>query len=145
VYRGDYFEFSLNAEGIVRFRRNCFWLLAAIVIFHISGGFVGNRGMYQFYVALPYVIAFFPLIYMVMGVFLLPKEQRKYRRDEIGLSFGRMKTASIVLLILIGSGVLGEIIFLLFIADGDTGSDRSTSSYRSSYGNGSCFRGSTFW
>lgn len=119
VYRGDYFEFSLDAEGILRFRRTCVGLLAAIVIFHISGGFVGNRGMNQLYVALPYVIAFFPLIYMVMGVFRLPKEQRKYRRDEIGLSFESMKTASIVMLIFIGIGVLGEIIFLLFVSDGD--------------------------
>lgn len=119
VYRGDYFEFALDEKGIARFRRNCLVLLAAIVIFHISGGFVGNRGMYQFYIALPYVIAFFPLIYMALGVLRLPTEQRKYRRDEIGLSFERMKTASSVLLIITGIGVLGVIFFLLFVSAGD--------------------------
>jgi hypothetical protein len=118
VYHGDYFEFALDEEGIVRFRRNCFLLLAVIVVLHISGGFVGNPGMYQFYVAFPYVLAFFPLLYIATGILRLPKEKRKYRRDEIGLSFNRMKTSSIILIILLGMGVLGELTFLLFFSIG---------------------------
>jgi hypothetical protein len=118
VYHGDYFEFVLDEEGIVRFRRNCFLLLAVIVVLHISGGFVGNPGMYQFYVAFPYVLAFFPLLYIATGILRLPKEKRKYRRDEIGLSFNRMKTSSIILIILLGMGVLGELTFLLFFSIG---------------------------
>ena len=116
VYRGNYFEVTLNEEGIIHFRRNCFVLLAAIIVLHISGGFIGNRGMYQFYVAIPYVLAFFPLLYVAAGILCLPKEKRKYRRDEIGLSFERMKTASTVLMIFLGIGVLGEIMFLLFVS-----------------------------
>ena len=119
VYHGDYFELALDKEGIVHFRRYCVLLLAAIVVMHISGGFVGNRGMYQFYIALPYVIAFFPLLYLAAGILRLPKEKRKYRREEIGLSFDRMKTASIILMIFLGIGVLGEITFLLFVLVGD--------------------------
>ncbi len=114
VYRGDYFEFELDEQGIARFKKNCSLLLTAIVILHVCGGFVGNRGMYQFYVAIPYVLVFFPLFYMAAGVLRLPKEKRKYRRDEIGLSFNLMKTASIVLMIFLGIGVLGEIMFILF-------------------------------
>jgi amino acid transporter len=121
VYRGNYFEFALDVEGIVHFRRYCVLLLAAIVVLHISGGFVGNQGMYQFYVALPYVIAFFPLLFMTAGVLRLPKKKRKYRREEIGLSFDRMKTASIILMISLGIGVLGEITFLLFGSVGGQG------------------------
>jgi len=119
VYHGDYFELALDKEGIVHFRKYCVLLLAAIVVMHISGGFVGNRGMYQFYIALPYVIAFFPLLYLAAGILRLPKEKRKYRREEIGLSFDRMKTASIILMIFLGIGVLGEITFLLFVSVGD--------------------------
>jgi len=119
VYHGDYFELALDKEGIVHFRKYCVLLLAAIVVMHISGGFVGNRGMYQFYIALPYVIAFYPLLYLAAGILRLPKEKRKYRREEIGLSFDRMKTASIILMIFLGIGVLGEITFLLFVSVGD--------------------------
>jgi hypothetical protein len=87
-------------------------------LLHVGGGFVGNQGMYQFYVALPYVLAFLPLMYMAMSILRLPKEKRRYRRDEIGLSFDRMKTTSILLMILLVAGVLGEIAFLLFMSDG---------------------------
>ena len=118
VYHGDYFAIAFDQESLVHFRRNCFLLLAAIIVLHISGGFVGNPGMYQFYVAFPYVLAFFPLLYMARGILRLPKEKRKYRRDEIGLSFDRMKTSSIILIILLGMGVLGELTFLLFFSIG---------------------------
>lgn len=119
VYRGDYFEFELNKEEFARFKRNSYLLLAAIVVLHTGAGFVDNRGMYQFYIALPYVLAFFPLMYLAASILRLPKEKPKYRRDEIGLSFDRMKPTSIVLLILLVSGVLGVIAFLLFFSVGD--------------------------
>jgi uncharacterized membrane protein len=52
-------------------------------------------------------------------VLRLPKKKTSYRRDEIGLSFDRMRTSSYVLLILLGMGALGEIAFLLFFSNGD--------------------------
>jgi amino acid transporter len=119
VYRGDYFEIALDAQGIIRFRRQCILLVATFVVLHISSGFVSNRGMFQFYVALPYVLAFFPSLYAAAGVLRLPKKKRKYRRDEIGLSFGRLKNACNILLIFLGIGILGEITFLLFFSAGD--------------------------
>jgi hypothetical protein len=119
VYRGDYFEIALDDQGIIRFRRQCILLLVTFVVLHIGSGFVSNRGMFQFYVALPYVLAFFPLLYAVAGALRLPKNRRKYRRDEIGLSFDRLKNASNILLIFVGIGILGEITFLLLFSAGD--------------------------
>ena len=69
--------------------------------------------MYQFYVALPYVIAFFPLLYLTMGISRIPQEKRNYRRDEIGHSFGQIKSSSISLLVILSVGLIGEIVFLL--------------------------------
>jgi hypothetical protein len=117
-YHGKLFVLSLDAKGILQFRRNCFLILAAIVILQFSGGFVANPGMYEFYVALPYVLSFFPLLFMAMGIFRLPKEKRKYRRDEMELSFNRLKTSSIILIILLGTGVLGELAYLFFFSNG---------------------------
>jgi hypothetical protein len=116
VYRGDYFEVSLDENGLRQFKRQCLLLVAAIAVFHIPGGFVGNGGMYQFYISLPYVFVFLALFNLAEGSLRLPKEKRKYRRDEVGLSFERIKTASNILMILLGIGILGEIIFLLFFS-----------------------------
>jgi hypothetical protein len=118
-YHSDYFEIALDDPGILRFRWQCILLLATAVVLHVSGGFVNNPGMFQFYVAIPYVLAFFPFTYAVAGVLRLPKKKRKYRRDEIGLSFDRLKSACIVLMIFLGIGILGEIAFLLFFSAGD--------------------------
>lgn len=119
MYRGEYFEIALDEGGLAHFKRKCLLLLAAIVVLHISGGFVNNRGMNQFYIGLAYVTAFFPLLYLALAILRLPQEKHNYRRDEIGLSFDRMKTSSYVLLILLGMGVLGEITFLLLFSSRD--------------------------
>lgn len=118
VYRGDYFEISLDQVGLVNFKKYCIFLLVPIVVLHISGGYVNNQGMYQFYVAFPYVFAFLPLIYMAAGVFRLPKEKRKYRQEEIGFSFTRIKISSKILITLLGFTVVGETAFLLFASVG---------------------------
>ena len=114
VYRGDYFEVSLDEQGVPRFKKICLAIIALIAFWHIGSGFVGNPGMYQFYVALPYVLAFFPMVYLAAGIINLPREKRKYRRDEIGLSYDRIKTTSIILLVALGAGVVGEIAYILF-------------------------------
>lgn len=116
VYRGEYYEINLDEEELLRLRWTSLLLLAAIISLHTGGGFINNPGMYQFYIALPYAIAFFPMVYLAAGILRLPRRKRKYRRDEIGLSFKRMKTASAVLLAMLGVGVLGEIAFLLLAA-----------------------------
>ena len=119
VYRGEYFEIALDEGGLARFKRKCLLMLAAIIVLHISGGFVNNRGMNQFYVGLAYVTAFFPLLYLALAILRLPQEKRNYQRDEIGLSFDRMKTSSYVLMILLVMGALGEIAFLLLFSGGE--------------------------
>jgi len=116
-YRGDYFDVTFTVGDIAKYKNLSILLLALTIVFHVGAGFIDNQGMYQFFVALPYVFAFFPLLYLALGIFHLPKEARKFRRDEIGLSFDRIKTMSRVLLIFLGVGILGEIVFLLFFAE----------------------------
>lgn len=117
VYRGKYFEIDLTEGELVRFKRNSLLLLAAILFVHTASGFVANQGMNQFYIALAYVLAFFPMLYLAVGTLRLPREKRKYRRDEIGLSFDRMKSTSHILLILLGIVLIGEVVFLIFFSD----------------------------
>jgi hypothetical protein len=117
VYRGQYFEVNIEEAQLVRFKRICLVLVLLIIAFQIGSGFVANRGMYKFYVAMPYVFAFLPLYYLAAGASRLPSQKRKLRRDEVGLSFDRMKKASVSLLILMVAGVIGEVIFLLWFAE----------------------------
>ncbi|HKJ28434.1 MAG TPA: hypothetical protein VJ965_12400 [Anaerolineales bacterium] len=119
VYRGVYYEVSLDEGGLRRLRRLSALLVAVIIVLHLFAGFLNNRGMYQFYIALPYVFAFFPLYSQFVGILRLPKAVRPYRRDEVALSIDQIKTASKFLLIFLGVGTLGEAVYLLFFAAAD--------------------------
>ena len=117
VYRGKYFEVDLGAEELTRFKKISIAFVALLWLNHVAGGFVANKGMYQFYIALPYVLAFWPLFYMGMGVFRLPTEKRLYRRDEIGLSFERVRKSGTAAFVLFVIGVVGEVAFMVFFAE----------------------------
>ena len=116
VYRGRYFEIDSEEKEIKNFRRSSLILIIAIIILHVAGGFVDNSGMYAFYVALPYVLIYLPLYLMIAGGLRLPWERRKLRRDEIGLSFERIRKSNRFSLILLGVVLLGEIVFLIWFA-----------------------------
>jgi hypothetical protein len=123
IYRGPYFEVDLDQRGLTRFRRNNLLLLILIVILHLTAGFVNNRGMYQFYIALPYVIALLPLWNIMSAITNIPKWKDKYRRDEVEPSFDRMGAFSIWLLVCFGVILLGEILFVLFSGSVNLGSE----------------------
>ncbi|MDY6847040.1 MAG: hypothetical protein SVP52_07880 [Chloroflexota bacterium] len=116
-YIGRFFEVDIKGSELVKFRRNSLILLALVILLHIAGGFIGNRGMYAFYIVLPYVFSFLPLYFLVDSALRLPKEKRSFRREEVELSFDRMKKASVYLFIFLVMVAVGEIIFLLFFAN----------------------------
>ncbi len=117
-YKGDFFKLSISEADFQIFKSRCVALAIVIAVLHVLGGFINNAGMRQFYVALPYVIVFFPLLYLLIGVFRLPKPKQKYYRHEIGLSFNRVKKASRILLIVSAIGFIGEIVFIIFASAG---------------------------
>ncbi len=116
VYEGKFFDVTMDEKELINFRRISLVLLVLIITVHIAGGCVANQGMYAFFVAVPYIFAFLPLYFMTTGILRLPKTKRKYRRDEIGLSFNRVKKSSIALFVLLCLGVVGEIVYLIWFA-----------------------------
>jgi MFS family permease len=116
VYKGTYFEVVQDERTLKKFKRNSLLLLAITLIGFLLGGFINNQGMRMFYIAIPWAAAFLPLYFLAFGIIRLPVKKRKFRCDEIGLTFDRMKKASIALFILLSMVVVGEIIFLVGFA-----------------------------
>ena len=117
-YQGEYFKLPFSTAQMQKFKINFLLLLAGIVVFHLIGGVMNNPGMRQFYVATPYVLAFLPIFNLVRSGVRLPVEERKYRREEIGVTYERFTNHSQVLLFILGACILGEVIFLLFFSKG---------------------------
>lgn len=118
LYVGQFFDVSLDEPQLKRFRLVSMLLLGLVITAQVAGGFVGNLGMYAFFISLPYACAFLPIYFLIMSVFRLPSEKRDFRREEVELSFKRLKTHSIVLLILAALGVIGEAVFLIWFING---------------------------
>jgi len=114
VYRGDHFSLSFTRGSLESYRIQSFALLVIIVAFHLGAGFINSNGMRQFYISLPYVLAFLPLYYLAAGIIALPKETRTYRRDETALSFERIRSFSKLLTVILAGEVIGALIFLIF-------------------------------
>ena len=116
VYKGAYYKINMDEAAYRTFRRNSLILFALVVIGLIGAGFIGNPGMYSFFVSLPYVFAILPLYFLVDGGLRLPKEKRNFRRDEADLIFKRMKTASYFLFPILCLGIVGEVVYLIWFS-----------------------------
>lgn len=118
VYIGQYFEVNLDETQLRRVRGFILLLIGLIVIGQLAVGFIANKAMYSFYISLPYVFSFLPLFFLIDSALQIPKEKRDYKREEVELSFKRLKSATNFLLALVGVGILGEIVFLIFFSQG---------------------------
>jgi len=116
--REIYFKLPFSAAQMQKFKIIFLLTLAGVIIAHIAGGVLNNPGMRQFYVAIPFVLVFLPLFNLFRSGLRLPVEERKYRREEIGVTYERFSNHSLILLIFLGACLAGEGVFLLFFSGG---------------------------
>ncbi len=117
-YQGEYFKLPFSHDQMQKFKIIFLFILAGLTIAHIVGGVINNPGMRQFYVAIPYVLTFLPIFNLLRSGIRLPVEERKYRREEIGVTYERFDNHSLILLVFLGMCLAGEVIFLLFFSQG---------------------------
>lgn len=112
AYRGQYFSIDADANTLANAKKTALMLSTATALIHLASGFLRNRGMFEFYISMPYIFTYLALWYSLTGILRIPNAKDKYRRDEIELSVKRAKGANKALLILFGISALGELFFL---------------------------------
>lgn len=117
-YQGDYFKLPFSAAQMQKFKIIFLLTLAGVTVVHIAGGVLNNPGMRQFYVAIPYVLVYLPIFNLFRSGIRLPVEERKYRREEIGVTYERFSNHSLILLIFLGACLAGEAVYLFFFSGG---------------------------
>ncbi len=123
-YKGGYFSFVVDSIDYKRFRTLALALTLVMICLQIGAGFVANRGMYQIYIAVPYVLCFFPLVYLSAGALRLPRETAHLRRDQAELTIRRMKRSGAALLVFNSLVILSELVYLIFLnKDSEPGSE----------------------
>lgn len=116
-YQGEYFILPFNSSQMRKYKTLFLLLLAGITAATIAGGIVNNNGMRQFYVAIPYVLTFLPIFNLFRSGIRLPVEDRKYRREEIGVTYERFSNHSLMIVIILGVCLAGELIYMLFFSN----------------------------
>lgn len=112
-YCGPRYDISFSGLTYRVYKRVSFSFYAALVISHVASGFAANQGMYQIYIALPFAIAFLTITLLGFNLFTLPKDHLRIRRDEMELSFKKIKINSAITLFLLIMVILGEIIYFI--------------------------------
>ncbi len=118
VYIGNYYEVNLDEADLKKYHGYCLFLVGLMIVGQLAAGFIANRAMYTFYVAIPYVLTFLPLYFLIDSTLRLPQEKRKFERGEVELSFIRLKNTGKFMLALVGVGIIGDIVFLIFFSQG---------------------------
>jgi len=122
-YRGDYFEVSLDEQGLRRYK--CMHIIVFSVIFaiQVALGFMNNPGSRVLYVTIPYIAVFFPLLYWIIAAIRMPVRKRLFRLDVVGTTFNRVKLVTLLAAIFLGVAVIGIIVFMLFFSEIDKRDD----------------------
>lgn len=115
AYKGSYFDFEIAEEDYQGFRKLAWALIVAMIALQIGAGFASNRGMYQIYIAVPYVLCFFPLVYLSAGALRLPKTTTHLQRDQAELTVRRIKRSGAALLVLNSLAIVSELVYLAFL------------------------------
>ncbi|MBP7197268.1 MAG: hypothetical protein KBA05_07660 [Anaerolineaceae bacterium] len=124
-YQGDYYKLPFDSAQMRKFKILFMLTLAGVILAHILGGVINNPGMRNFYVAIPYAFAALPIFNLFRSGIRLPIEDRKYRREEIGVTYERFTNHSLFLLIALGACILGEVVYLVFFSKGGAGANET--------------------
>jgi hypothetical protein len=112
-YHGKYYEVFFERGNIRHFRITSIIVLLIALVLHVGAGFINNPGMRHIFLMIPYVAILLPLYYLAAGILALPKSPSPYRRDQINLSFMRIRASSRYLTILLFAITIAEVAFLL--------------------------------
>lgn len=111
VYTGDYYITDMPQNQGRKYKM--FLLLTSVVmaLLFLYMGLLNNDGSRIIYVAMPYMLQFLPISYMIISVIsFYPKYKLTVVQYE--KTFTRIRTAGTWVLILSLAGILGEIIFI---------------------------------
>lgn len=117
VYAGKYIRFW-GEQSELKTKFILFWVLGAAIVASCIAQLFLRHSMVGTYlenvVSVPQIIALFPSLYMIMGLYYVPREPKTMQYDTFAKGIGRIKNSSIAIAILSALTLIGYIV-LCFI------------------------------
>ncbi len=117
VYTGDYFLSGLAPEKEKGFKRKCVFLLLGAAVCFFCAGLIDCDGMRVLYVALPYAVTLLPLGFMLTGAYRVCREKGPFKREAFDHGWKRLRSMSMLMLVLSGITVIGSALFMILNRD----------------------------
>jgi c-di-AMP phosphodiesterase-like protein len=112
-YTGDYYKYQLSNSEYKRMRTTILLVLVAFIILYVGLGFLNNSGSRCFYVLLPYICMFLPLVYLLRAYYRIPREVQKIEYAIYDKSYLRLKNSVVGMIATSITTALGDIIFII--------------------------------
>lgn len=112
-YIGDYYRFEAGPEKLAERLRMYILLLGLIVGLYIVGALIDSAGTRVMYVMVPYAVAIFPMVYLIMAVVRTGMEKGDMEHIAFDCSVTRIKKTTISNMVIMGISFVGDIIFII--------------------------------
>jgi MFS family permease len=113
TYIGSVFDLEINQASLNRLKVLATFLYVGGFASHVAAGFLQHSASYQWFVSIPYALAFLPIGLLGFALVRLPKETQNLRRYQTEASFTRGCTMAIFALGLIWLSAVGLALFVL--------------------------------
>lgn len=116
IYIGKYYRVSIDDAGFKRLKWSYAITFLICAALFVGALFVDNLGMRQMFVAIPAVVILMPLCIAIGDVYKIATNKRDMTEREKDGSTEQLKGATVAMLISSGAAFLGELVYLIFLA-----------------------------
>ena len=110
-YIGSYYWYAGEKKAVQKTLVLLHVLAYVTAILTIAPLFFRHSAFLTLYVAVIHVVSLFPALYLLMGSFRLPWQQKAQRRDEFDKGFRRIRRSAMAIFVILGLTLVGETVF----------------------------------
>jgi|GEM_PF-2628696 len=114
TYIGSVFDLEINQASLNRLKILAAFLYMGGFASHVAAGFLQHSASYQWFVSIPYTLAFLPIGLLGFALVRLPKETQNLARYQTEASFTRGRMMTLFILGLIWLNSAGLVLYMLF-------------------------------
>lgn len=111
-YIGDYYEFQLEEKEYKKMRLILLGSTLLIFVLFLLAGLLNGDGSFKFYILMPYICIFLPLLFLLQGYLSTPRKRKQMEYAVYDRSYLKVKFSLVGLIAASSVTVLGDIVFI---------------------------------
>lgn len=113
VYIGNYYRLDAGKKNVQLVKAEMAVLAVFIFVIYFSIGFINNAGSHKFYIILPFVISFLPIMFLIIATIQLVLKRGDLNEFDFEKVWLRIKYTCLANIVSFSLSVAGELIFII--------------------------------